>query len=504
MRSNPKGRIGVSRLVIVSNRVSLPRERTSRAGGLAVALRDALNRRGGLWFGWSGEIAESPDTKPAIVSAGRVRFAILDLSPAEHQAYYTGYANSTLWPLCHYRLGLIEFKRADYEGYLAVNERFAAALAPMLQPDDIVWVHDYHLFPFATALRRAGVRNRIGFFLHIPFPAPEVLSVLPSYRALLANLADYDLVGFQTKGDMRAFLAGIADEADGSVAEDGRFSAFGRRSRAGAFPIGIETEEFAEIAKAAADAPETKRLTESLTGRELVIGVDRLDYSKGLPARFDAFRQLLSQYPEHGRKVTLLQIAPLSRDDVAQYRTLRRQLESAAGRINGEFAEFDWAPVRYLNRSFPRKALAGFYRASRIGLVTPFRDGMNLVAKEYVASQDPADPGVLILSRFAGAARELKDALIVNPFDTDQVADTLHRGLNMPLDERQSRWQGMMQALRTNTLSHWRDRFLDALQAAGPAPGAQDEAWDGTGQEGESGIESRAAEREAVGAEDKR
>lgn len=495
----------MSRLVIVSNRVSLPRERTSRAGGLAVALRDALNRRGGLWFGWSGDVVETPDPVPTVVTAGRVQFATLDLSPAEHQAYYVGYANSTLWPLCHYRLGLIEFTRSAYEGYLAVNERFAAALAPMLRSDDIIWVHDYHFFPFATALRRAGVRNRIGFFLHIPFPAPEVLSVLPRYRSLLQNLADYDLVGFQTRSDLRAFLSGIAEEADGSAEEDGRFSAFGRRSRAGAFPIGIETEEFAAMARSAAEGPETKRLKQSLTARSLVIGVDRLDYSKGLPARFEAFQQLLKQYPEHCRKVTLMQIAPLSRDDVAQYRTLRRQLESAAGRINGEFAEFDWVPVRYLNKSFPRKTLAAFYRVSKVGLVTPFRDGMNLVAKEYVAAQDPADPGVLVLSRFAGAARELNGALIVNPFDTDQVAEALHTGLNMPLDERKARWQGMMEALRANTLSRWRDRFLGALQAAGPAPEAPPEASGtqyGTGQEQEGGSESRGAEeREAVGTE---
>jgi trehalose 6-phosphate synthase len=492
----------VSRLVIVSNRVSLPRERASRAGGLAVALRDALHRRGGLWFGWSGEIAEAPDPKPTTATAGRVRFATLDLTPAEHGAYYLGYANSTLWPLCHYRLGLIEFTRAAYEGYLAVNRRFAAALAPLLEPDDVIWVHDYHFFPFASALRKIGVRNRIGFFLHIPFPAPEVLSVLPQHRGLLANLADYDLVGFQTKSDLRSFFSSIAEEADGSVNEDGSFAAFGRHARAGAFPIGIETDEFAALAETAAEAPETKRLTESLSGRALVIGVDRLDYSKGLPARFDAFRQLLAQWPEHIRHVTYLQIAPLSRDDVAQYRTLRRQLESAAGRINGQFAEFDWMPVRYLNKSFPRKTLAGFYRASRIGLVTPFRDGMNLVAKEYVAAQDPADPGVLILSRFAGAARELKGALIVNPFDTDQVAEAMNIGLNMPLDERKARWQGMMQALRANTLAHWRDRFLDALQAAGPAREAQHAASgapDGTGHERRLGDEGRSvAQREPV------
>jgi trehalose 6-phosphate synthase len=454
----------VPRLVIVSNRVTLPRERISRAGGLAVALREALNRRGGLWFGWSGEVTDNPSPSPAIASAGRVRFATLDLSPAEHETYYLGYANSTLWPLCHYRVGLIEFTRVAYEGYLAVNTRFAEALAPLLQQDDIIWVHDYHFIPFATALRKAGVRNRIGFFLHIPFPAPEVLSVLPKHRSLLANLADYDLLGFQTQGDLRSFFASIAEEADGAVAEDGSFTAFGRNARAGAFPIGIETDEFAAMAEEAADAPETRRLTESLSGRALVIGVDRLDYSKGLPARFDAYRQLLTTFPEHRAKVTFMQIAPLSREDVALYRALRRQLESAAGRINGEFAEFDWSPVRYLNKSFPRKTLAGFYRASRIGLVTPFRDGMNLVAKEYVASQDPADPGVLVLSRFAGAARELKGALIVNPFDVDQVAEALHAGLNMPLDERRARWHGMMQALRANTITHWREHFLEALQ----------------------------------------
>jgi trehalose 6-phosphate synthase len=458
-------RASVPRLVIVSNRVSLPRERASRAGGLAVALREALNLRGGLWFGWDGEVVDEPRSAPAIVSAGRVSIATLDLSPAEHQAYYLGYANSTLWPLCHYRLGLIEFKRSDYEGYQAVNARFAAALVPLLRPDDIIWVHDYHFFPFASELRKLGVRNRIGFFLHIPFPAPEVLNVLPHYRAILANLSDYDLVGFQTKSDLRAFLSGIADEADGSIAEDASFAAFGRHARAGAFPIGIEPDEFAALA-AATDATERQRLQDSLAGRTLVIGVDRLDYSKGLPARFEAFRQLLGRFPEHRARVTFMQIAPLSRDDVAQYRTLRRELERAAGRINGEYAQFDWVPVRYLNQSFPRKTLAGFYRASRIGLVTPFRDGMNLVAKEYVASQDPADPGVLVLSRFAGAARELKGALIVNPFDVDQVAEALHAGLRMPLDERKSRWQGMMEALRSNTISDWRESFLEALQAS--------------------------------------
>lgn len=456
----------MARLVVVSNRVSLPRERISRAGGLAVALREALQRRGGLWFGWSGSVHETAADEPAVAAAGRVTYATLDLSRDEHETYYLGYANSTLWPLCHYRLGLIDFHRIDYEGYCGVNVRFAAQLVPLLKPDDIIWVHDYHFIPMATQLRKAGVRNRIGFFLHIPFPAPQVLSALPDHKALLENLADYDLVGFQTDADVRAFLDSIRDEGGGSFTPDGRFEAFGRRSRAASFPIGIDTADFEQLGADSVTSPETERLRISLAGRTLVVGVDRLDYSKGLLARFDAFSLLLECHPEHRSKVTYMQVAPLSREDVAQYKSLRRDLDRAAGRINGKFAEFDWVPLRYLNKSFPRRTLAGFYRSARVGLVTPFRDGMNLVAKEYVAAQDPADPGVLVLSRFAGAADELKHALIVNPYDVDQIAEAIHTALVMPQHERRRRWEAMMPGLRANTLATWRESFLRALEAA--------------------------------------
>jgi trehalose 6-phosphate synthase len=460
----------LSRLIIVSNRMLLPRERLTLAGGLAIALRETLQRQGGLWFGWSGRIVENPSETPEIHTAGKAVYATIDLSPQDHEDYYLGYANSTLWPLFHYRLGLIDFRRTQFEGYLRVNAAFAKALKPMLRPDDVIWVHDYHFMTLSAELRRLGVENKIGFFLHIPFPPAEVFSALPAHRRIVRDLCAYDLIGFQTEWDLRAFSTYLANEAGSTVDTDGCFEAFGHRSCAGAFPIGIDTDNFTIMAQRAAVGPESERLKQSLSGRELVIGVDRLDYSKGLPQKLEGFYELLQHWPEHRSRVTFMQIAPVSRSEVAQYQTLRCEIEAAAGRLNGKFAEFDWVPFRYLNKSFTRATLAGFYRAAKIGFVTPLRDGMNLVAKEYIAAQDPDDPGVLILSRFAGAADELRSALIVNPFDVDQLSEALHNGLTMPLDERRSRHAPMIEAIRINTIAAWKDRFLTALNAIPGAP----------------------------------
>jgi trehalose 6-phosphate synthase len=454
----------LARLVIVSNRVASPRERVARAGGLAVALRGTLERYGGIWFGWSGEIGETSSTSPRVVSAGEVTYATVDLSRADHQEYYVDFANGTLWPLLHYRLGLMEYKRRAFERYREVNRYLARMLCPLLRPDDLIWIHDYHLIPLGAELRDLGVANRIGFFLHTPFPPPEVLIALPHHETLIRTLCAYDLVGFQTDEGVRDFLNYITGIAGGRRHGSGRFSAYGVRSRVGAFPISIDTDHFVEVAKRAVATSETRRLRESLAERDLIIGVDRLDYSKGLPNRFDAIESLLSDWPYHRGRITYLQITPHSRGEVAQYRALRRELEAAAGRINGKFSEFDWAPIRYTNRSLSRQTLAGFYRTARIGLVTPLRDGMNLVAKEFVAAQDPENPGVLVLSRFAGAAHELNSALLVNPIDVDEVASAVHQGLSMPLEERRARWSAMMSVLRQNTVSTWRDAFIAALR----------------------------------------
>jgi trehalose 6-phosphate synthase len=443
----------MARLVIVSNRVPVPRGRNQSAGGLAVALHDAIQRRDCLWFGWSGSVV-SADTpvEPKITQAGRTTFATLDLAEGEYRGYYNGFANGMLWPLLHSRVGLSEFRRNDLKAYNAVNTAFAQSLAPLLMPDDLVWVHDYHLFPLGQALRDLGVTCPIGFFLHVPFPPPGLFNCLPQADTLLRTMAAYDLVGMQ-----------VAEDADNLNASLQRLDI---PVRASAFPVGINPEALAKAARRTETGPEVVRLAESLAGRALILGVDRMDYSKGLPHRFRGFAHLLRRFPDHRNRVRYLQIAPVSRGDVAQYRVLRRELDELVGRIDNEYADFDRTPLRYMTRPVSRSTLAGFYRLAHVGLVTPLRDGMNLVAKEYVAAQNPDDPGVLVLSHFAGAARELEGAILVNPYDPDEIAEALNVALTMPLEERQARWLTMREPVWQNTAAAWAKRFLSELEHA--------------------------------------
>ncbi|ANB18950.1 alpha,alpha-trehalose-phosphate synthase (UDP-forming) [Dokdonella koreensis] len=454
----------MGRLVVVSNRVAVPRER--RAGGLAAAMHAALSQRGGLWFGWSGRVVAAPADAPKMEAQGAITYALTDLGRADYEAYYLGYANRALWPLFHYQPNLVEFSRANLEGYLRVNRRFAAQLARLLREDDTVWVHDYHLIPLASELRALGVGARIGFFLHIPLPAPELMAMLPGHRRLVESLADYDLVGLQTEADRHALADYFVRECGASTA-DGRLilTPGGRRFRIGAFPISIDTALIARLATSGSTNAATRGLVSSLQGRALAIGVDRLDYSKGLPERFEAFGRFLARHAERRRQVSMMQIAPLSREDVPEYRELRERLERMAGATNGQYAEPDWVPIRYINRSFQQATLSGYYRVAQIGLVTPLRDGMNLVAKEFVAAQGADDPGVLVLSRFAGSANELAGALLVNPHDVDDTAEAIEQALAMPLAERRARWQTMFDWLRTHDIAAWRDAFLAALDA---------------------------------------
>ena len=441
------------RLVIVSNRVPAVKERSAAAGGLAIAMRDAVARRRKLWFGWSGRTTHHETrTVPAVTRVGWADLATIDLSEQDYSGFYVGFSNSMLWPLLHYRSGLSEYRRRDLATYLAVNATFAEALAPLLEPDDLVWVHDYHLIPFGAALRARGVTTRLGFFLHVPFPPPELFAVMPRWEDLLQSLDAYEVIGVQTPRDAAHLNQAMAAAAVSPRAE--------------AIPVGIDPGGFSALARRAVQGRDPVRLAQSLDGRALVLGVDRLDYSKGLPQRFRGFAALLQRFPEHRAKVTMLQIAPVSRGEVAQYRSLRRELDELAGRVNGEHAEFDWAPLRYLTRSLPRQTLAGFYRLARVGLVTPLRDGMNLVAKEYVAAQDPEDPGVLVLSRFAGAADDMAGAVLVNPVDPDETAEALHAALTMDIEERQNRWQQMMAAVERTSAAAWAGKFLARLEGA--------------------------------------
>ena len=455
----------MSRLVVVSNRVALPDE--SRAGGLAVALQAALEETGGLWFGWSGKIDPDASGQMHEQHAGHIRYVTVDLSQRDHADYYNGFANRTLWPLLHFRVDLVDYSRETYAGYRRVNALFAEKLAPLLREDDTVWVHDYHLIPLAKLLRDMGVRCKLGFFLHVPMPSSDLLAALPDHARLFEGLSSYDLVGFQTERDVERFQDYVRLFGRGRVIEHGVLeTAHGRRLCAGAFPISIDT---ARIARQAADAvgkASVKRLQASLSGRALAIGVDRLDYSKGLPERFRAFAHYLERHPQQRGKVTYLQIAPVSRGEVTEYRSLRHELERLAGHINGSHADADWTPMRYVNRNYPHPTLTGFYRMARVGLVTPLRDGMNLVAKEFIASQDGDDPGVLVLSTFAGAAREMDSALLVNPYDLDGVADAIAAAVAMPLAERRERWQTMMTRLEQHDVTAWRRGYLQALREA--------------------------------------
>ena len=455
----------MSRLIVLSNRVTISDGQGS-TGGLAVGIMAALRNNGGIWCGWSGELAEEPDSDFRRLQNDGIDYAVLDLASAEYQGYYNGFSNSVLWPLCHFRLDLMNFNREAYDAYRQVNMRFARATQALLEPDDIIWIHDYHLIPVAEELRRLGVTQPIGFFLHTPFPPYQLMKTLPCHNELMRSMTAYDLVGFQTKGDRDSFRDYMERCLGARALDGGLIQVSNRVFRLGAFPIGVDVDSIASFAAHSARSQRIVRLRASLQGRALIVGVDRLDYSKGLPERFRAFQRLLERYPAWRKRVTLLQIAPTTREEVAEYGAFRHDLETAAGHINGTFAEYDWVPLRYLNRSFSRQALAGFLRYARVGLVTPLRDGMNLVAKEYVASQDPADPGALVLSSFAGAAEELDSAILVNPYDSDEVADALDLALKMPLAERRHRWQECMNAISQQDIGAWRNQFVHALRAA--------------------------------------
>jgi trehalose 6-phosphate synthase len=434
-------------------------------------LAPTLKRYEGVWFGWSGRVVERGQVATKTTHKSSQSYILTDLSEEDHQEYYNGFANSVLWPILHYRIDLAEFTRRDLSGYLRVNEHFADELSKVVLPSDLLWVHDYHFIPLGDELRKRGLTNRIGFFLHVPFPAPEFITVLPHHERLLSSLLQYDLVGFQTDGDVQNFIRYVISEYPGSnirVFEATNrqvvLNQNGRQIRVGAFPVGIDTVEFEKRARRAARSSFVNEAVESLNGRTLMIGVDRLDYSKGLTQRMEAVDLFFSNWPDWRGKVTYLQIAPKSRSEIQEYLELGQALGAIAGRINGKFGEVAWTPIRYVNRAYSRTELAGLYRSARVGLVTPLRDGMNLVAKEYVAAQDANDPGVLILSRFAGAAAECRDALLVNPFDPESVASAIARALEMPLAERRDRHNHILATLSLNNSDVWGTRFLRSLQ----------------------------------------
>ncbi len=438
-------------------------------GGLAGALNSALKANGGIWFGWSGQETDKfTGSVNYVRSAEGVTTATIDLEKQDIEEYYNGYANSTLWPLFHYRIDLARYEREFAKGYERVNERIAESVLPLIEPDDQVWVHDYHMLPLAERLRSMGTENRIGFFLHTPWPPTNLFVSLPYHERLVRAMLHYDLLGFQNDTWLESFLHYCGKELGAEVHhETGAITFEGRTTYARAYPIGIDFDFFASKGETEDAAKAEKRLITSTRNRTAMIGVDRLDYSKGLPERLDGISRFFDRYPERVRDLVFIQIAPPSREDIGSYQDIRATLEQKAGQINGARSEVDLVPVRYVNRGYSQEELFGFYRASKIGLVTPLRDGMNLVAKEYIAAQDPADPGVLILSRFAGAAQQLdcdgEGALLINPHSSDDLAHNIAKALDMPLEERRMRHQNQLKSVREENIQRWTDNFVSDL-----------------------------------------
>jgi trehalose 6-phosphate synthase len=454
------------KLVVVSNRVARGNANEPMTGGLAAALLPVVEKSGAIWVGSSGRVRDGAQKEPfaEIESLGAGALAMLDLPAAHYGGYYEGFANSALWPALHSRADLIRASQDDYLSYREVNAFMARALLRFVKPDAAFWIQDYHFLALGAELRDLGVTQPLGFFLHTPWPVRAVMEGVPHHRELIEAMLAYDLIGFQTEDDCENFLEYLSSGL-GLESEDGVVTSRHGKSRIAVFPIGIDAEKFALQAAKAVSHPDVSRLRRSLNGEKLAIGVDRLDYSKGLVNRINAFDRMWTLQPALTRTVSLLQIATPSRGAIEAYGNLQNELAKLVSDVNGRHGEVDWTPIRYLNKGFSQTVLSGLYRTAQVGVVTPLHDGMNLVAKEYVAAQNPADPGVLVLSKFAGAANELDTALLVNPHDIDGMARTIATALCMPLNERRLRWEAMMAKLRNHTIQQWFADFVDALQS---------------------------------------
>lgn len=452
-------------LVVVSNRVARGKANEPMTGGLAAALLPVVEKSGAIWVGSSGRVRDGAQVEPIaeVEQLGTGALALLDLPAAHYAGYYEGFANSALWPALHSRSDLISVSHDDYRSYREVNAFVARALLRFHKPDTMFWVQDYHFLALGAEMRALDVKSPLGFFLHTPWPSRSVIDSVPHHRELVEAMLAYDLIGFQTEDDCENFAACIRADL-GLKVRDGVVRSRHGRTRLAVFPIGIDADAFAQQAAKAASHPEISRLRRSLHGEKLAIGVDRLDYSKGLVNRISAFDRMWTMHPQLLRSASLLQIATPSRESIEAYGNLQSDVARLVSEVNGRHGEVDWTPIRYLNKGFGQGVLAGLYRTAQVGVVTPLHDGMNLVAKEYVAAQSPVDPGVLVLSKFAGAANELDTALHVNPHDIDGMARTIAMALSMPLNERRMRYEAMMTKLHRHSIQQWFADFVETLQ----------------------------------------
>lgn len=452
----------MSKIIIVSLRVA--QQNQPSTGGLAIAIECMLKKNNlcGVWLGWNGEISSSVSKDLEVENRNSYTAMTFSLTQEQYEEFYCGYANNCLWPAFHYRLDLMRFSSHEFQQYLTINKQIAHYLRTIVEPEDIIWVQDYHLIPLGKYCRDLGIDNSIGFFLHTPFPCAEILKAIPKQKQWLPSLLSYDVVGLQSELDYRSLTTTLKDQLN--IQGHNHIFEFKQRFTCiRAYPISIDPNLIQDlIEKAIYQNQDTNDI--SFIERKTIISVDRLDYSKGLTKRFETFETFLNHYPILKEEVNYIQIAPNTRTGIETYQTIREELESLAGQINGKHSTVDWNPITYINRAFSPSQLMLLFRKSRVGYVAPLRDGMNLVAKEYITAQDPTDPGVLVLSKFTGAAQELKEgALLINPFDMEETAHALFKALQMPLEERKTRHQSLLEHIKQFDLQHWCDTFLADL-----------------------------------------
>jgi len=487
MKSYGTPRRASGRLVIVSNRlpVSLSMSEggqwraVASPGGLVTALAPVLRDRGGLWIGWPGTTEPIDPSEPLSKASKEVGYTLraVPLSHEDFNQYYCGFSNEILWPLFHDLQTRCNFDPAYWEAYQGVNRKFAEVVADNVAANDCIWIHDYHLLLVARELRSMGVKNRIAFFLHVPFPPLDICLKLPWRSQVLEGMLEYDLVGFQTWRDRNNFVQCIESLVRG-LNVDARMKIAtvrtqGREVKVGSFPISIDFSEFARQAADQEMAQEAEKLRKAMKGRRIILGVDRLDYSKGIPERLRAFGNALERFPDLRGNVSLIQSVSPSRADIPEYRRLKAEIERLVGEINGRFTEPGWVPVHYIYRNLARHELQAYYLAADIALITPLKDGMNLIAKEYCASKVEAD-GVLILSEFAGAASQLRrEALLVNPYDVEGVANAIHQACTMKKSERELRMTRLRQSIARRDVFWWVDSFLAEIDGGAMRGGEQ-------------------------------
>lgn len=483
-----------SRITIVSNRLPVsPVQKDdgrwklqASNGGLVSALDPILRKRGGNWVGWSGHAGSMPPgMQDAFVTTSQERGYTLKpvaMTQSEITGYYSGFSNQTIWPLFHNMVGRCIFEKRHWAAYRQVNEKFASVLLDYARDGKEIWVHDYHLMLVAKELREKGGRAKLGFFLHIPFPPPDTYMLIPWRREILSALLEYDLLGFQTSQDLTNFRdcaaqlnvieSGHNGYATGPLESERRGDP---KNNAGpqdthtpvcnAFPISIDFEKINHLSKSDETRDLVNRLAGDLSGQKIIFGAERLDYTKGLLHRMRGYRRLLREHPELHRKITFLQYVVPGRESIPEYSLLRNDIEHLVGEIEGEFNRPGWAPIQYMYRKLNLKELVAFYRFCDIALITPLKDGMNLVAKEFCAARSDED-GLLILSEFAGAANEFREgALLVNPYSEEAMADIIYEACTMPEDQRKKRMQGLRNQVRHSTIYHWVDSFLETLSA---------------------------------------